>query len=91
MAFTPNFFCWSISDDLIQMLNSVSGRKHLTAAQAKQLRHLLPVIQLLQHLISSSVFRLYTVNEMFMTSVGRLLEHTVSVDSGETGVTSTGR
>ncbi|XP_067934855.1 serine/threonine-protein kinase ULK4-like [Watersipora subatra] len=79
-----------IVDTFLQLLNSISGRKHLSAAQGKQVKHLLPVVNLLQPLVSSSVFRPYIVNEEFILCVARLLEHTVMVDSGETGLSSSG-
>ena len=37
------------------------------------------------------MFRPYVVNEGFMLCVARLLEHTVMVDNGETGVSSSGK
>jgi len=68
----------------------ISGRKHLSAVQAKQLKHLLPVVTLIQHMMNSSVFRSFIATEEFMLCLAGLMEHTVLIDCGETGVTSSG-
>ncbi|KAF6031687.1 ULK4 [Bugula neritina] len=79
-----------ILGDLLQVLNVISGRKHLSAVQAKQLKHLLPVVTLIQHMMNSSVFRSFIATEEFMLCLAGLMEHTVLIDCGETGVTSSG-
>ena len=79
------------ADDFLQLLDTVSGRKHLSLPQAKQMKHLLPIVSLIQYLMSSSVFRPYIVDDGLMVCMARLLEHTVSVDCGDTGVSSSGK
>jgi len=77
-------------DEFVALLDSVSNRRHLSAAKAKQLKTLLPVLQLLHCLLSSSVFRPYILDDACMETIAKVLEHTVMVDSGETGIAPSG-
>lgn len=43
------------SEDILVCLENVSGRKHPSSLQAKQLKASLPLMKIVQHLIPSSV------------------------------------
>ncbi|XP_016051574.1 PREDICTED: serine/threonine-protein kinase ULK4 [Miniopterus natalensis] len=75
-----------ILGDILTALANVSGRKHPSTVQAKQLKLCLPLMPVVLHLVSSQVFRPRVVTEDFLFSYGTILSHIKSVDSGETNI-----
>uniref|UniRef100_A0A8P0SZS4 Serine/threonine-protein kinase ULK4 n=1 Tax=Canis lupus familiaris TaxID=9615 RepID=A0A8P0SZS4_CANLF len=75
-----------ILGDILNALANVSGRKHPSTVQAKQLKMYLPLMTIVLHLVTSQVFRPQVVTEEFLFSYGTLLSHIKSVDSGETNI-----
>ncbi|XP_059966733.1 serine/threonine-protein kinase ULK4 isoform X2 [Mesoplodon densirostris] len=72
--------------DILNALANVSGRKHPSTVQAKQLKMCLPLMPIVLHLVMSQVFRPQVVTEEFLFSYGTILSHIKSVDSGETNI-----
>uniref|UniRef100_A0A8D2IX39 Unc-51 like kinase 4 n=1 Tax=Varanus komodoensis TaxID=61221 RepID=A0A8D2IX39_VARKO len=62
-----------ILGDILSALASVSGRKHPSTIQAKQLKGCLPMMPVVLHLVTSQVFRPQIVTEEFICSYGSLL------------------
>ncbi|XP_073757689.1 serine/threonine-protein kinase ULK4 isoform X3 [Callorhinus ursinus] len=75
-----------ILGDILNALANVSGRKHPSTVQAKQLKMCLPQMPIVLHLVTSQVFRPQVVTEEFLFSYGTILSHIISVDSGETNI-----
>ncbi|KAM6169783.1 serine/threonine-protein kinase ULK4 isoform 2-T2 [Rhynchocyon petersi] len=75
-----------ILGDILNALASVSGRKHPSTVQVKQLKICLPMMPIVLHLVTSQVFRPQVVTEEFLFSYGTILSHVKSVDSGETNI-----
>ncbi|XP_022377145.1 serine/threonine-protein kinase ULK4 isoform X2 [Enhydra lutris kenyoni] len=75
-----------ILGDILNALANVSGRKHPSTVQAKQLKLYLPLMPIVLHLVTSQVFRPQVVTEEFLFSYGTILSHIKSVDSGETNI-----
>ncbi|XP_057410829.1 serine/threonine-protein kinase ULK4 isoform X2 [Balaenoptera acutorostrata] len=75
-----------ILGDVLNALANVSGRKHPSTVQAKQLKMCLPLMPIVLHLVTSQVFRPQVVTEEFLFSYGTILSHIKSVDSGETNI-----
>ncbi|XP_066207366.1 serine/threonine-protein kinase ULK4 isoform X1 [Saccopteryx leptura] len=75
-----------ILGDVLNALATVSGRKHPSTVQAKQLKMCLPLMPVTLHLVTSQVFRPQVVTEEFLFSYGTILSHIKSVDSGETNI-----
>ncbi|XP_060637751.2 serine/threonine-protein kinase ULK4 [Anolis sagrei] len=75
-----------ILGDIISALSNVSGRKHPSTVQTKQLKGCLPMMPVVLHLMTSQVFRPQIVNEEFLFSYGTLLNFVVLIDSGETNL-----
>lgn len=75
-----------ILGDIINALVNVSGRKHPSTVQGKQLKMCLPMMPVVLHLVMSQVFRPQVVTEEFLFSYGTILSHVKSVDSGETNI-----
>ncbi|XP_019486585.1 PREDICTED: serine/threonine-protein kinase ULK4 [Hipposideros armiger] len=75
-----------ILGDILNALANVSGRKHPSTVQAKQLKMCLPLMSIVLHLVTSQVFRPQVVTEEFLFSYGTILSHIKSVDSGETNI-----
>uniref|UniRef100_A0ABM5GPR7 Serine/threonine-protein kinase ULK4 isoform X2 n=1 Tax=Pogona vitticeps TaxID=103695 RepID=A0ABM5GPR7_9SAUR len=75
-----------ILDDILSALASVSGRKHPSTIQTKQLKACLPMIPVVLHLVTSQVFRPQIVTEEFLCSYGTILNFIKSIDSGETNL-----
>ncbi|XP_059246709.1 serine/threonine-protein kinase ULK4 isoform X3 [Mustela nigripes] len=75
-----------ILGDILNALANVSGRKHPSTVQAKQLKLCLPLMPIVLHLVTSQVFRPQVVTEEFLFSYGTILSHIKSVDSGETNI-----
>uniref|UniRef100_A0A7N5K307 non-specific serine/threonine protein kinase n=1 Tax=Ailuropoda melanoleuca TaxID=9646 RepID=A0A7N5K307_AILME len=75
-----------ILGDILNVLANVSGRKHPSTIQAKQLKMCLPLMPIVLHLVTSQVFRPQVVTEEFLFSYGTILSHIKSVDSGETNI-----
>ena len=48
---------YCVSEEVLSTLDSVSGRKHPSTVQIKQLRQVLPMTAILQHLVSSQVIK----------------------------------
>nr|XP_023476458.1 serine/threonine-protein kinase ULK4 isoform X6 [Equus caballus] len=72
--------------DILTALANVSGRKHPSTVQAKQLKTCLPLMPIVLHLVTSQVFRPQVVTEEFLFSYGTVLSHIKSIDSGETNI-----
>ncbi|XP_023603500.1 serine/threonine-protein kinase ULK4-like, partial [Myotis lucifugus] len=72
--------------DILTALANVSGRKHPSPVQAKQLKLCLPLMPVVLHLVTSQVFRPRVVTEEFLFSYGTILSHIKSIDSGETNI-----
>nr|XP_034984718.1 serine/threonine-protein kinase ULK4 isoform X4 [Zootoca vivipara] len=75
-----------ILGDIISALANVSGRKHPSTIQAKQLKGCLPMMPVVLHLVTSQVFRHQIVTEEFLCSYGSLLSFVKLIDSGETNL-----
>nr|XP_035134618.2 serine/threonine-protein kinase ULK4 isoform X7 [Callithrix jacchus] len=75
-----------ILGDILNALANVSGRKHPSTVQVKQLKLCLPLMPVVLHLVTSQVFRPQVVTEEFLFSYGTILSHIKSVDSGETNI-----
>lgn len=75
-----------ILGDILNALSNVSGRKHPSTVQVKQLKLCLPLMPVLLHLVTSQVFRPQVVTEEFLFSYGTILSHIKSIDSGETNI-----
>ncbi|XP_057560464.1 serine/threonine-protein kinase ULK4 isoform X3 [Hippopotamus amphibius kiboko] len=75
-----------ILGDILHALANVSGRKHPSTVQAKQLKMCLPLMPVVLHLVTSQVFRPQVVTEEFLFSYGTILSHIKSIDSGETNI-----
>ncbi|NXR71302.1 ULK4 kinase, partial [Pycnonotus jocosus] len=73
-----------ILGDILSALTNVSGRKHPSTVQAKQLKMCLPMMPVVLHLVTSQVFRPQIVTKEFLFNYGILLEFVRSIDSGET-------
>lgn len=73
-----------VSKEIITSLDNVSGRKHPSTIQMKLLKNSIPLLNILQHLITSSAFRPKIICESFIKNLSLLLYH---VQSMETGVT----
>ncbi|XP_059124900.1 serine/threonine-protein kinase ULK4 isoform X2 [Peromyscus eremicus] len=75
-----------ILGDILNALANVSGRKHPSTVQGKQLKMCLPMMPVVLHLVMSQVFRPQVVTEEFLFSYGTVLSHIKSVDLGETNI-----
>ncbi|XP_078519656.1 serine/threonine-protein kinase ULK4 isoform X2 [Lissotriton helveticus] len=75
-----------ILGDILGALAVVSGRKHPSTTQAKQLKVCLPMTPVVLHLVTSQIFRPQIVTEEFLVSFGTLLNHITSIESGETNL-----
>ncbi|KAM6160929.1 serine/threonine-protein kinase ULK4 [Erethizon dorsatum] len=75
-----------ILGDILNALASVSGRKHPSTVQGKQLKTCLPLMPVVLHLLTSQVFRPQVVTEEFLFSYGTILSHIKSIDSGESNI-----
>uniref|UniRef100_A0A8C3SYJ5 Unc-51 like kinase 4 n=1 Tax=Chelydra serpentina TaxID=8475 RepID=A0A8C3SYJ5_CHESE len=62
-----------ILGDILSALANVSGRKHPSTTQAKQLKMCLPMMPVVLHLVTSQVFRPQIVTEEFLFNYGTLL------------------
>ncbi|KFO33301.1 Serine/threonine-protein kinase ULK4 [Fukomys damarensis] len=75
-----------ILGDILNALASISGRKHPSTVQGKQLKTCLPLMPVVLHLLTAQVFRPQVVTEEFLFSYGTILSHIRSVDSGESNI-----
>nr|XP_056713038.1 LOW QUALITY PROTEIN: serine/threonine-protein kinase ULK4 [Euleptes europaea] len=75
-----------ILDDILAALANVSGRKHPSTVQAKQLKGCLPMMPVVLHLVASQVFRPQIVTDEFLCNYGNFLNFVRSIDSGETNL-----
>ncbi|XP_066484015.1 serine/threonine-protein kinase ULK4 isoform X2 [Tiliqua scincoides] len=75
-----------ILGDILSALANVSGRKHPSTIQTKQLKGCLPMMPVILHLVTSQVFRPQIVTEEFLSNYGNLLNFIRSIDSGETNL-----
>ncbi|XP_051468770.1 serine/threonine-protein kinase ULK4 isoform X2 [Apus apus] len=75
-----------ILGDILTALTNVSGRKHPSTVQAKQLKMCLPMMPVVLHLVTSQVFRPQIVTGEFLFNYGTLLNFIRSIDSGETNL-----
>ncbi|XP_053121041.1 serine/threonine-protein kinase ULK4 isoform X2 [Hemicordylus capensis] len=71
---------------ILSALANVSGRKHPSTIQAKQLKGCLPMMPVILHLVTSQVFRPQIVTEEFLCNYGNLLNFVKSIDSGEINI-----
>ncbi|XP_058144196.1 serine/threonine-protein kinase ULK4 isoform X11 [Dasypus novemcinctus] len=62
-----------ILGDVLNALANVSGRKHPSTVQVKQLKMCLPLMPIVLHLVTSQVFRPKIVTEEFLFSYGTIL------------------
>ncbi|EGW04111.1 Serine/threonine-protein kinase ULK4 [Cricetulus griseus] len=62
-----------ILGDILNALANVSGRKHPSTVQGKQLKMCLPMMPVVLHLVMSQVFRPLVVTEDFLFSYGTIL------------------
>ena len=74
--------------NLIAALEAVSGRRHPSAAQSKELRNCVPLLPIVLHLVTSHVFRDSIIDQAFIRDMGVLLAHVKSIDAGTTSVGS---
>lgn len=81
----------SVVHNLVVALDAVSGRRHPSAAQCKELKSCIPLLSIVLHLVTSSVFRESVVNESFFQSLGQLVAHVASINKGATSISSTPR
>ncbi|XP_028392531.1 serine/threonine-protein kinase ULK4-like [Dendronephthya gigantea] len=81
----------SVLHNLLVALDAVSGRRHPSAVQSKELKSCIPLLSIVLHLVTSSVFRESVVNELFVQSLGRLVSHVASINKGSTSISSTPR
>ncbi|XP_054016871.1 serine/threonine-protein kinase ULK4 [Dryobates pubescens] len=72
--------------DIVTALSNVSGRKHPSTVQAKELKMCLPMMPVVLHLVTSQVFCHQIVTEDFLFNYGTLLDCIRSIDSGETNL-----
>ncbi|XP_063778472.1 serine/threonine-protein kinase ULK4 isoform X2 [Pseudophryne corroboree] len=75
-----------ILGDILSALSNVSGRKHPSTIQSKQLKMCLPNMAIILHLVTSQVFRSQVITEEFLCNFGTLLRLIKSVDTGETNL-----
>ncbi|XP_075274936.1 serine/threonine-protein kinase ULK4 isoform X2 [Opisthocomus hoazin] len=75
-----------ILGDILTALTNVSGRKHPSTVQSKQLKMCLPMMSVVLRLVTSQVFRAQIVTEEFLFNYGTLLNFIRSIDSGETNL-----
>uniref|UniRef100_A0A8C3UW27 Unc-51 like kinase 4 n=1 Tax=Catharus ustulatus TaxID=91951 RepID=A0A8C3UW27_CATUS len=78
-----------ILGDILSALTNVSGRKHPSTVQAKQLKMCLPMMPVVLHLVTSQVDFFppkicYTEEKLLQ--VGTVLSCSLSIDSGETNL-----
>ncbi|KAM5157000.1 serine/threonine-protein kinase ULK4 [Mantella aurantiaca] len=76
----------SILGDILSSLSNVSGRKHPSKSQVKQLKMCLPNMAIILHLVTSQVFRPQVITQEFLYNFGTLLNQIKSVDIGETNL-----
>ncbi|XP_055984923.1 serine/threonine-protein kinase ULK4 [Sorex fumeus] len=72
--------------DILNALATISGRKHPSTVQVKQLKMFLPLMPIVLHLVTSQVFLPQVVTEEFLFSYGTVLNHIWSIDCGETNI-----
>ena len=77
--------------NLLAALQAVSGRKHPSAVQSKELKSCIPLLSIVLHLVTSNVFRDRVVDEAFVKNMGQLAAHVASIDKGTTSIGSTPR
>ncbi|KAL3981080.1 sialic acid binding Ig-like lectin 10 [Sarotherodon galilaeus] len=77
-----------IMEDVLCALRGVTGRRHPTTAQSKQLKQTLPTLSIVLDLVSSQVFRSHIVTGQFLAQIGLLLNFIASVESNETNLAS---
>eukprot|EP00058_Branchiostoma_floridae_P012973 XP_002598461.1 hypothetical protein BRAFLDRAFT_230861 [Branchiostoma floridae] len=77
-----------VMGEAIASLEAISGRKHPSSTQAKQLKLHVPLLPVMLHLATSQVFRPKVVTEQFMSGIGTLLTHLQGLDSGTTSIES---
>ncbi|XP_075068583.1 serine/threonine-protein kinase ULK4 isoform X3 [Mixophyes fleayi] len=75
-----------ILGDILSALSNVSGRKHPSTIQSKQLKMCIPNMAIILHLVTSQVFRSQVITEEFLCNFGTLLNLIKSVDTGETNL-----
>ncbi|ESO86237.1 hypothetical protein LOTGIDRAFT_220770 [Lottia gigantea] len=75
-----------IMKEVLTVLESVSGRKHPSANQTRQLKSTLPLLPIGLHLVTSQVFRSRVVNKEFIKDLGLLLGHVNQIENKETNI-----
>ena len=77
-----------VISNLLAALEAVSGRKHPSAVQSKELKSCIPLLSIVLHLVTSNVFRDRVVDEAFVKNMGQLAAHVASIDKGTTNIGS---
>ncbi|EDV26377.1 uncharacterized protein TRIADDRAFT_54294 [Trichoplax adhaerens] len=78
-----------VSDGVLRILEVVSGRRHPSSSQIKQLKSNLPYLSVIHHLLTNQIFRSRLTDDVFLTKLKALLSHVISVDEGTTSLSST--
>ena len=81
----------TVIKNLLVALQAVSGRKHPSAAQSKELKSCIPLLSIVLHLVTSNVFREKVVDESFIRDLGELVAHVASIERGTTSISTTPR
>jgi serine/threonine-protein kinase ULK4 len=71
--------------NLLVALQAVAGRKHPSAVQSKELKSCIPLLSIVLHLVTSSVFREKVVDEAFVQNLGHLAAHVASIGTTSIG------
>ena len=77
--------------NLLVALEAVSGRKHPSAVQSKELKSCIPLLSIVLHLVTSNVFRERVVDDSFVQNLGQLVAHVASIEGGTTSIGATPR
>ena len=80
-----------VTSNLLTALEAVSGRKHPSAVQSKELKSRIPLLSIVLHLVTSHVFRERVVDGLFVQNLGQLVAHVASIEGGTTSVGATPR
>ncbi|XP_067686194.1 serine/threonine-protein kinase ULK4-like isoform X2 [Haliotis asinina] len=77
-----------IFEKILAALQDISGRKHPSTVQVRELKSALPLLPVFLHLVTSQVFRNRVVTEKFMSDLSSLLKHVLSIEMKETNIES---
>ncbi|RDD39702.1 Serine/threonine-protein kinase ULK4 [Trichoplax sp. H2] len=87
--YSVNMLLLDESDGVLRILEVVSGRRHPSSSQIKQLKSNLPYLSVIHHLLTNQIFRSRLTDDVFLTKLKALLSHVISVDEGTTSLSST--